>query len=106
MSNVITNTPLTMIPPLIVIGEKHGRRTAVGLGDNPEFQAIAVVIYGKEAASRGKRPLIFRAVFGADIATIALRVARKRGRNVLKRKPQQRLGGHGDCAKRKLRPNA
>ena len=91
------------MPALIVIGEKNRRGTAVGLGDNPKFHAVAVVIDGKEASATCKRPLVFRAVFGADIATITLRVARKRGGNVPKRKPAERLVGHGDCAKRKLR---
>src|ERR1017187_1209605 len=88
---------------LIIVRQKHGRRASVCLGDNPEFHAVAVVIDGKEASATCKRPLVFRAVFGADIATITLRVARKRGGNVPKRKPTERLGGHGDCAKRKLR---
>ena len=88
---------------LIIVRQKHRRCVPVGLGDNPEFHAVAVVIDGKEASATCKRPLVFRAVFGADIATITFRVARKRGGNVPKRKSAERLGGHGDCAKRKLR---
>jgi len=38
-----------MIALLVLIGEEHRRRAAVGLGDNPEFHPVAVVVHGKQA---------------------------------------------------------
>jgi hypothetical protein len=86
---------------LIIFGQKHGCRAPVGLGDNPELHTASVVIDGKEPATIGKRPLICRAVFGADIAPIAMRVIGKRRANLVIAERPHGIRGHHHLAERK-----
>jgi len=60
---------------LIIVGQENGRGRSVGLGDNPEFDAVAVHIRRKESASIFEGLLVGVFVLVAKVAPIALAVA-------------------------------
>lgn len=103
MVNVIRKITLIIIARLIIIGEEHRRRAAVGLGDNPEFHRVSVVINGEQAESVPQGRIVGVFVLGARVAPIALRMTRQGIGNVSKRKPADCFGSQDDGAKRKLR---
>jgi len=91
---------------LIILRQKHGGRAPVGFGDDPKFHAASVMIDGKEAASIGKRPLICRAVFGADIAPIAVHVIGKRRANLVIAERLHCVRGHHYLTEREFPSDA
>jgi hypothetical protein len=102
MVNVITNMLLIMVPLLIIIGQENRGRAPICLGDYPEFDAAPVVIDGKQAASLGKCPLVRCAVFGANVAPVAVRVMGKRRADFIRAKLLHSGRGHYYCSQRKL----
>lgn len=82
---------------LIIVGQQHGCRAAVGCCDNPEFHAVAVVIRGEKQPAELQRGFVRLLVLGAYLAPIAAFMPPERFKDFLP--PNLFVGGRSHAEK-------
>src|SRR4051794_38541577 len=59
------------VPFLVVLGQEHRRCRAVGLGDNPELDAVSVSVDREESKAFLERELVFVPILLATLSPVA-----------------------------------